>query len=199
MGGVSLIFIFFIALIVSWLWGAFSGIGFELVDSKILNFFIAIAMIAAAAFFVGLLVSWRWSRNLILLILSKIPGIGSIAHSFLNHDFVERLKKEELPEVVFRDIADRWAMGFVTNEFLAPENPETWISADHWNKSSLIEWCIVIGPPTTPLAITAPMYFIPKRNLAYTGRTAKDTAITAASFGFAFRLPQVITRLRSSP
>jgi hypothetical protein len=191
LGAISLILGLFLFILGSWVWNVLAGIDYRFFDSPVLNGLIKIAVVFTLVFFVGLLVSWRWSRSLILFFLSKIPGLRTLSHSFLNHEFVERFKKGQLLEAMFEDVNGRWGFGIVTNEFKAPENPKDWKSyrenPDPW-EGELIDWCTVLGPPTAPLAITAQMWRIPKNSLVFTGSTAKDTTITVASLGFIFAL-----------
>ncbi len=195
LGLVSLILILFLFLVGSWIWSALKIIEYQFVESPWLNGLIKIGLMLGFAFFLGLLVSWRWSRSLIMSILSKIPGVRTIAYAFFNHTFIERLKQGGLPEAMFEDVCGRWGFGIVTNEFKAPESPRDWKryrkNPNAWTET-LIDWCIVLGPPTAPLALTAQMWHIPKNRLVFVGFTAKDTTITVASFGFIFSLIRFI-------
>lgn len=178
----------FLLLILNWLWSIFATI--KIVNYPILNFLLISVGILAFSYVVGLLTKWGWSRVLILFLVSKIPIIGSWAQALLNREFMEKLREQGLLEVMFPDVGDRWGFGIATKEILRPVHPRDW--AEYVKNPSawtlpLIEWCVVLGPPTAPVAPTAPMWYCKKSQLVYNGSTAKDTLLTAASFGFSLQ------------
>lgn len=136
-----------------------------------------LATLFVVPFFLGLLVSWKAFREIILKLFSRIPVLSVIANFFLNKDYVERVTNGGFPEVLFRHTEDSWSFGTVTNEMWLPEN---------MTSGPLAEWVVIVGPPTTPVSITAQMYLRKKSTVVYTGRHIKDTAITVASLGLKF-------------
>ena len=160
--------------VVNWV----TNVGYPFVDHRTLNIAINLSILfVGLPLLVGSMLSMRWFRNLGLGILGKLPLIGPLFSFIMNHDYVERIQSGELREAVFHHAGDGWAICGVINEFDAPE---------FWDSGPLVPWCIVLGPPTAPLAFTAHVLCVKKSDLKFTGRSYKDTILTTASFGFNF-------------
>lgn len=167
------------------------NVGYGFVESRSLNLAINLAALFVVLPLVcGFLLSMRWFRNLGLNILGRLPLIGPLFGFILNHDYVERIQSGELKEVFFRYAGDAWAVGGVVNEFEWPESGDPNIGGPP------VKWCIVLGPPTAPIAFTAPVLLLKKSNLVFTGRSYKDTILTTASFGFNFDIRKETERYR---
>ena len=165
-----------------------AGVGYGFVENHSVNLAINLAIFfVALPFFCGCLLGMRWFRNLGLGLLGKLPLVGPLFSFILNHDYVERIQSGQLREAVFRHAGDGWAICGVVNEFEAPE---------FWDSGPLVKWCIVLGPPTAPLAFTAHVLMVRKADLKFTGRSYKDTILTTASFGFNFDIKRETERYR---
>jgi len=166
-----LVIIIIMASILNWA----SNIGAVFTDSKTMIWLITAAALLGVPIIFGWLLSCKWVRTFGLEILGKLPVVGSLFSFFLNHDYIERIKSGDLQEVMFKYAGSTWTIGGVVNKFTAP------IYGHHGH---LVTWCVVLGPPTAPLAPTAPVLLVKEADLIYTGRTYKDTLLTVASFGF---------------
>lgn len=164
------------------------NVGYGFVENRSLNMLINLAaLFVVLPLLFGCMLSMRWFRNLGLNLLGKLPLLGPLFRFILNHDYVERIESGDLREAVFRHAGDAWAICGVVNEFEAPE---------FWDSGPLVRWCIVLGPPTAPLAFTAHVLCVKKSNLTFTGRSYKDTILTTASFGFNFDVKKETERYR---
>jgi hypothetical protein len=180
-GILALIPIFLIVVLLNWGWSALNTVSVKFVDHFLLNLSINLVLIMLGIYLVGWLISRRSLRELLLKLCSKLPIISVLINFFLNHDYVERVSKGDLPEVLFRHTDDSWAFGTVTNELRLPAFPED-------SGSQLTDWVVILGPSTAPLSVTSPIHLRKKSSVVFTGRFIKDTALTAASFGLNFQL-----------
>ncbi len=173
--------------VVNWV----TSIGYGFVENRNINITINfVILFLGLPFMCGCLLSMRWFRNLGLNLLGKLPLVGPLFGFILNHDYVERIQSGELKEVFFKHAGDAYAIGGVVNEFEWPE------SGDPKTGGPLVKWCVVLGPPTAPLAITAHVLMVKKSNLVFTGRSYKDTILTTASFGFNFDIKRETEKYR---
>ncbi|TSC88782.1 MAG: hypothetical protein G01um10143_839 [Parcubacteria group bacterium Gr01-1014_3] len=173
--------------VVNWI----TNIGYSFVGNQSINIAINLAILfVGLPFLCGCMLSMRWFRNLGLSLLGKLPLVGPLFGFILNHDYVERIQSGELKEVMFKHAGVAWAIGGVVNEFEWPESGDPKIAGP------LVKWCIVLGPPTAPLAFTAHVLLIKKTDLVFTGRSYKDTILTTASFGFNFDIKRETERYR---
>ncbi len=167
------------------------SVGYSFVENRSLNILINLAaLFVVLPLLCGLLLSMRWFRSLGLGLLGKLPLIGPLFSFILNHDYVERIQSGDLKEVFFRYAGDALAIGGVVNEFDWPESGDPKIGGP------LVKWCIVLGPPTAPIAFTAPVLILKRTDLIFTGRSYQDTLLTTASFGFNFDLKKETERYR---
>lgn len=178
-GLLALIPIFVIVFLISIVWGVFLSINLRLLDNFLLNTLLNLALDAAIILTIGWLISHRWFRNLAIAVGSKIPIVSIFVNFFLNHDYVERISKGDLPEVIFYHTGRSVTLGTVTNEFKMPK---------YITYGSVVNWVMILAPPTTPISVTAQLHIRRKSDVIYTGRLIKDTALTVASFGLNFQI-----------
>ena len=150
-----------------------------LVGSQLLGITIVFAIVAGVPLAFGWFVGRRWFRTLGQMLLGKLPLVGPLFNFLFNHDYVERIQKGDLREVMFQYMGDTWTIGGVMNEIMLPERIA---------EGPLVPWLVILAPPTAPLAVTAPLLLRKKSTVHYTGRTFRSTLLTVASFGFNFDL-----------
>lgn len=177
-GLLALIPIFVIVFVISIIWGVFLSVNFRFLDNCWLNILLNLTLYFTVIMVIGWLISHRWFRNLAIAVGSKIPIVSIFVNFFLNHDYVEKISRGDLPEVIFYH-AGCVTLGTVTNEFKMPEFITYGPQAD---------WVMVLAPPTTPISITAQLHILRKSDVVFTGRLIKDTALTVASFGLSFQI-----------
>ncbi len=175
---VPLVLIFLAVKLFGVLWDAAAALNRETFGSAF-GHWAWLAGLLLVPFLVGLLVAWKTFREVMLKIFSKVPVLSVLANFFLNKEYVERVTDGGFPEVVFRHTEDSWSFGTVTNELRLPEK---------MSEGELTDWVVILGPPTTPVSVTAQMYLRKKTTVVYTGRYIKDTAITTASLGMKFAI-----------
>ena len=185
LGILAVIPVFLIALVINWIVGGINAASLPLLENRTLNFCLNAAMWFTALCVLGWLVSMRWCRSLVLKLCARIPILSSISSTLLSHDYIERMKNDELgmmPEVLIcLDSKDDWALGLVTNRMRLPENLRNILS-------SSVDWCIVLAPLTPPLSVTSQMRLRRESELIYTGRSGKDGTLTVATFGMNCKL-----------
>lgn len=166
-----LVIVILLASILNWT----ANIGAVFTDSKTMIWLITAGVLLFPPLICGWLINYQWMRKFGLELLGKLPVVGPLFSFFLNHDYIERIKSGNLQEAMFKYAGDTWSFGGVVSKFQAPI---------YGNHGHLVTWCMVLGPPTAPLAPTAPVLLVRESDLVYTGRTYKDTILTVASFGF---------------
>lgn len=114
-----------------------------------------------AAYSTGVILTNRFTKTL----LNKLSQYRYLA--FLRYFLIGHIKHMEFPEVMYWKGGDVYGLGNVMSE---------------WQDNGGIEWCRVTDP-TYPSAVTGFLGTIKKEKLIYTGRSFKDTAITALSLG----------------
>ena len=190
-GLLALIPILVLAILLGWIWSGIRAVSLDFTSIPPLNWAINTATVLAAVFAIGWLISRHWFRAAILKVCSNVP-IVSIATNFLfNHEYIERVAKGDLPEVLFRHTNESWTIGTVTNELKLPED----LDADA--SGPLVDWVVILAPPTAPLSVAAPVHLRKKSTVIYTGRLIRDTALSVASFGLNFQLdPKKFSRAK---
>ncbi|KKU85275.1 MAG: hypothetical protein UY12_C0005G0006 [Parcubacteria group bacterium GW2011_GWA2_47_8b] len=144
----------------------------------------------------AILLGWIWSgiRAVsldILKVCSNVPIVSIVTNFLFNHEYIERVAKGDLPEVLFRHTNESWTIGTVTNELKLPED----LDADA--SGPLVDWVVILAPPTAPLSVAAPVHLRKKSTVIYTGRLIRDTALSVASFGLNFQLdPKKFSRAK---
>ena len=169
-------------LLASWFLSLISQININLVEQPALNLLIKfLIVVIGLPLLVGILTNIRWLRKFVVRFFSLIPNknIQMLAKFFLNEEFIERISQEDLwnrPEVMFWKGGDSWTFRFLANKKLLPANPLD-------PKSPLVVWCIIGADIAPPLPTSVRLQQVPESRVVYTGRTAKDLALSIASFG----------------
>ncbi len=189
-GLLALIPILVLIILLSWIWIGIQSVSFNFVSISSLNWLINIAMVLAAVFAIGWLISRHWLRTIVLKVCSHIPILSIITNFLFNHEYIERVAKGDLPEVIFQHTEKSWTFGTVTNEIQLPDLD---VSID----APLEDWIVILAPPTAPLSVTAHVHLRKKSTVIYTGRLIRDTALSVASFGLNFQLdPKKFSRTK---
>lgn len=174
-GILSLIPLLVIAGFIYWLLNWLYGLTGNLFESIVLVWLINAAILIFVPLIFGWLIGRRWFRTMGQFFLGKLPLVGPVFKFLFNHDYVERIQSGNLKEVLFKYAGDSWAMGGLVTVLKLP---------DTLRGGVLVDWGLVLGPPTTPLAPTAQLLWVKKSDLIFTGRSYQDTIYTVASFGF---------------
>lgn len=170
------------ALLTLWLISIARSLGLRVVSNQHFNTAINVAALLSLPLALGLLLKIHFVRVSLLRLVSVFPipvisPSAKFALSIIEHansrDFINA------PEVKFWVGGDRWTYGVVMSETMEHESPLDLTS-------SLVSWCIILGPPTPPLFLTGQGSSVKKSDLIYTGRTAKDTALSVACFFVSF-------------
>ncbi|MEK7192384.1 MAG: hypothetical protein AAB646_02635 [Patescibacteria group bacterium] len=165
--------------LVVWLFNWLSGFTAGLTESRYLNLTIDLAIVILLPLIFGWLIGLRWFRILGQAILGKLPLVGPVFSFLFNHDYVKRIQNGDLQEVVFPYAGSTWGIGGLVNTVKMRQDV---------SGGPLVEWCVILGPPTTPLAPTAQLLLVRKSDVVFTGRSYRETILTVASFGFNFEI-----------
>jgi len=165
----------FISWIVSWFIA--SGSAFTVTDTQTLNILLFVVLLGVAPLIVRLLLSFSFIRAFGFALTAWIPLIGPLFKFFFDTGDSAKTRVDSFQEVEFYAGPGIKLFGIVVNEMIEHDYSQ--------HGDPLVPWLMVIIP-TTPGAITGPIFKVKKSSAIYTGRTGKDTAITAASFGLIY-------------
>ncbi len=161
-----------------WFWDMLVGLGSrnEFIEK---HFYETLGVLLASPLVFGWLISKRQVRDFVLMLCKHIPIVSKLTGSFLNHDFIERMKRGDfnhMPAVKFKVTDTISVTGIVMASYEGP--------SDSIN-GPIVKWLVVIIP-TAPLAVTGPPVEIHESSAVYVG-TGMDVMIQTASFATNWR------------
>ncbi len=177
-------FVALVPIVILFLFGRFivgwfiaTGSLFIVTDSTLLNVFLFALFLVAIPLIVRTCLHFSFVRSIGVALTGWIPIVGPLFRFFFRPEENEK----SFPEIEFY-LGDSVKMfGVVVNEIREPDYNE--------KGDPIVPWLLVHLP-----TFAGPIIKIKKSAAIFTGRTGKDTAMTAMSFGFIYDVVKKVNK-----